>query len=239
MKLETVKKVHVLPLDAAMYDISLLYIEDDTKAQEHYSKGFSTLFKHVYLAADAKNGFDIYKKEKPDILLVDIELPDESGLSLIERIRKEDTETIIIILSSFSQQKLLLSAIRLGLFRYLIKPVKNTELLDVLNETIMITQKNKAKHLLQLIDDLYWNSTAFLLCENKNEIPLSKHENALITLLYSNKNKIFSLEDIAYHVWEEENVSIQAIKNLMNRLRKKVSTDFIYNHYGVGYQLCN
>ncbi|OQX76134.1 MAG: hypothetical protein B6D54_04545 [Epsilonproteobacteria bacterium 4484_65] len=232
-----VEKVHVLLLDVAMYDVSLLYIEDDTKAQEHYAKGFSTLFHKVYLASDSRSGFSLYQKEKPDILLVDIELPDESGLSLIKRIRQKDQETIIVILSAFSQQEKLLEAIGLGLYRYLIKPVRNTELLSVLKESIEIVQSHKSNPIL-LCQGLSWQSDACLLYENENEIPLSKRENALISLLYSNRNKIFSLEDIAYFVWEEREPSQQAIKNLINRLRKKVSVDFIRNHYAVGYQLC-
>ena len=222
-----------------MPEISLLYIEDDAIAQKHYSNGFRPLFQNIYLAADAKSGFEIYQKEQPDILLVDIELPDESGLSLIEKIRKKDKETIIIILSSFSQREQLLQAVSLGLYQYLIKPVRNSELLKVMNEVIMITQKKKESHPLPLAEGIYWHSDACALYENENEIPLSKNENALITLLYSNKNKVFSLEAIAYHLGEEELPSSQAIKNLINRLRKKVSVDFIHTHYGVGYQLIN
>ena len=223
-----------------MNNVSLLYIEDDAQAQEHYSKGFSSLFKNIYLATDAEIGFDIYKKEQPDILLVDIELPGESGLSLIERIRREDQETIIIILSAFSQQEQLLKAIVLGLYGYLIKPVRNAELLSVLNEAIMTAERNNNDISIVLCDDIHWYSKNFILSVDEKEIPLSKHENALITLLYSHRNKIFTLDDIAYNVWEgEDEPSQQAIKNLINRLRKKVSTDFILNHYGVGYQLCS
>ena len=234
-----VQKVHVLRLGAAMPEVSLLYIEDDALAQKHYSSGFPPLFQNIYLAADAKRGFEIYQKEQPDILLVDIELPDESGLSLIEKIREKDKETIIIILSSFSQRELLLQAVSLGLYQYLIKPVRNSELLKVMNEVIMITQKKKKSRFLRLAEGIYWNSDACSLYENENEISLTKNENALIALLHSDKNKVFSLETIAYRLGERELPSSQAIKNLINRLRKKVSVDFIHNHYGVGYQLIN
>jgi len=231
-------RVHVLQSDVAMHKVSLLYIEDDSKAQEHYSKGFSALFSNIYLATDARSGFELYKKEKPDILLVDIELPEESGLSLIERIRKEDKETIIIILSAFSQQQQLLKAIPLGLYRYLVKPVRNTELLSILNEAIRLAKMNNQALPIVLCNDLYWSSENLLLSEGNREIPLSKHENSLITLLYKNKDKILSIQDITYNIWNyQDEPSEQAIKNLIHRLRKKVSVDFIYNHYGVGYQL--
>ena len=229
--------MHALRSDAAMTEVSLLYIEDDTVAQKHYSRGFQSLFKNIYLAEDAKSGFEIYQREKPDILLVDIELPDESGLSLIEKIRENDKETLIIILSSFSQREILLQAVSLGLHQYLIKPVRNSELLKVMNEVIMLAQKKKERQTLQLAENVYWDSDALLLYENENEILLSKNENMFIALLYNNRSKIFSLDEIAYQVGEEESLSPQAVKNLINRLRKKVSVDFIHNHYGVGYQL--
>ena len=89
-----------------------------------------------------------------------------------------------------------------------------------------------------LCDQVQWQNSKHLLIENGKEIPLSRHENRLISLLFSNTNAIYSLWDIADFVWEgEEEPSQQAIKNLLNRLRKKVSFDFIHNLYGEGYQL--
>ena len=110
-------------------------------------------------------------------------------------------------------------------------------MLKVMNEVIALVQKKKKRHTLQLAEDLYWDSDALLLYENGNEILLSKNENIFISLLYNNKNIIFSLEELAYQVDETKLLSPQAIKNLINRLRKKISVDFIHNHYGVGYQL--
>ncbi len=223
-----------------MHDVSMLYIEDDIQAREHYSKGFTNLFKNLYIAEDAQSAFQLYKSHKPDILLVDIELPDESGLFLIEKIRESDRKTIIIILSAFSQKEQLLKAIELGLYKYLIKPVRNRELFEVLTEVITIIEKKKSEPAIDLCDKIKWDSAKHFLYENEKEILLSKHENRLIALLYSNRNKIYSLWDIADFVWEgEEEPSQQAIKNLLNRLRKKVSVDFIRNYYGSGYQLCN
>lgn len=223
-----------------MHNVSLLYIEDDAQAQEHYSRGFSSLFKDVYIASNAKSGLQLYKEHQPDILLVDIELPDESGLSLIEEIRESDKESIIIVLSAFSQREQLLKAVVLGLYKYLIKPVGNKELLSVLNETIEIIEIKKNETVIELCDQIKWHNSKHLLFENETEIPLSMHENRLISLLYSNSNKIYSLWDIADFVWDGEvEPSQQAIKNLLNRLRKKVSVDFIRNHYGSGYQLCD
>ena len=223
-----------------MNNISILYIEDNAQAREHYARAFRTLFKRLYIAEDAEKGFALYEEHRPDILLVDIELPGENGLSLIRRIRESDKETIIIILSAFSQQTQLLQAIELGLYKYLIKPVNSREFISVLKESIEMVKMKKDEEAIVLCGELKWQSSKQLLLENRDKISLSRHENRLISLLASNPNAIYTLWDIADFVWEgEEEPSQQAIKNLINRLRKKVSVDFIRNIYGEGYQLCS
>ena len=223
-----------------MNNISILYIEDNAQAREHYARAFRTLFKPLYIAEDAEEGFALYEAHHPDILLVDIELPGESGLSLIERIRESDKETIIIILSAFSQQAQLLKAVELGLHKYLIKPVNSKEFLSVLKESKEMIKMKKDEEAVMLCGQLKWQSSKQLLHENQDKISLSKHENRLISLLASNPKEVHTLWDIAAFVWDgEEEPSQQAIKNLINRLRKKVSVDFIRNIYGEGYQLCS
>jgi len=220
-----------------MRNTTLLYVEDDLQAREHYAKAFEHLFKKVIIAEDAERAYVLYQTEQPDMLLVDIELPGESGLSLISRIRKEDKETIVIILSAFSQREQLLQAVELGLTKYLIKPVASRELLTALTESISIIEEEEAP--VSLCSDILWFRSQYKLEVNEEEILLSVHENRLLSLLHGNKNTIFSLADIAIYVWEgEEEPSLQAIKNLLNRLRKKVPKELFCNHYGVGYQLC-
>lgn len=223
-----------------MNNISILYIEDNAQAREHYARAFRTLFDHLYIAEDAEKGFALYEEHHPDILLVDIELPGESGLSLIERIRESDKETIIIILSAFSQQAQLLQAIELGLYKYLIKPVNSKEFLFVLKESREMVKMKKDGEAVVLCGELKWQNFKQLLLENRDKISLSRHENRLISLLASNPNAVYTLWEIADFVWDgEEEPSQQAIKNLINRLRKKVSVNFIRNIYGEGYQLCS
>ena len=221
-------------------NLSLLYIEDDKVAQQHYANAFKLLFKDVYIAQTIKAAQTLNTKYSPDILLVDINLPDGDGLDFIKQLRLNNSDAVVIILSAFSHREYLLRAVELHLFKYLIKPIKNSELLLVLKEAIVLALPKEEDALLQINSKVQWNPQSFSLVYQTQAIQLSLNENRLIELLMSNTKKIFSLNEIEDFVFNDsETHTQQAIKNLINRLRKKIDFPFIENHYSIGYQIIN
>jgi len=219
-------------------NLSLLYLEDDLVAQQHYSNGFKLLFKNVYGVQTLKEAKELNAKYKPNILLVDINLPDGDGLDFIKQLRLKNSDAIVIILSAFSHREYLLKAVELHLFKYLIKPIKNSELLLVLKEAIALALPKEEDELQQINSEVQWNPQSFSLLYQTQSIQLSLNENRLIELLMSNTKKIFSLNEIEDFVFNDSEVHTQqAIKNLINRLRKKIDYPFIENHYSIGYQI--
>lgn len=220
-------------------NITLLYVEDDTKSRSHYANGFRFLFEKVYEADDVARATTLYQEHRPDILLVDINLPDGDGLAFIQTLRDEKSSSLIIVLSAYSHRDQLFRAIELNLFKYLVKPIKNSELLLVLQAAIKKIYSARCDlSIVHVSDTIIWNKEAYTLEYNRQSITLSSHENRFVELLLSNSQRIFSLEEIEYFVWRDnENPSTQAIKNLINRLRKKLPKSLIKNHYGIGYQI--
>ena len=105
-------------------ELTLLYVEDDIKLREQFMRVLKPKFKEVYEASDGVHALVLYAQYSPDMMLVDINLPKIDGLEVIEKIRKSDKTTPIVILSAYSDQEKLLRAMTLGLSEYLIKPVK-------------------------------------------------------------------------------------------------------------------
>ena len=219
--------------------ISLLYIEDNNEARKYYASGFNMLFENVYQAENVTKAIELYHMHNPDILLVDINLPDGDGLELIKTLRSGGSKSIIIVLSAYSQREQLFKAIELNLFKYLIKPIKNSALLSVLNAAIKEINlvRSNIDSMQKVCNDLWWSNEANSLKTSDQTVVLSARENKFIELLMSNTKKIHTLDEIAYFVYEDHTPSNQAIKNLIHRLRKKVPVEFINNLYGVGYQL--
>ena len=220
-------------------NISLLYVEDNDKAREHYASAFAVLFEKVYQAENATKAYELYQRHKPDILLVDINLPDGDGLELIETLRVDGCRSLVIILSAYSQREQLFKAIELNLYKYLVKPIKNDELLAVIKGAIQEIEVAQGKvERTKISKNLSWNQQGNCLYYNDEIILLSSRENKLIELLMSNTKRIFTLDEIAYFISDNNKISSdQAIKNIIHRLRNKVPTEFISNIYGVGYQI--
>lgn len=217
-----------------MNKVSILYVEDDFKAREHYIKGLKHIFETIYEAQNIQEARDIYSDKKIDILLVDVNLPDGNGLDFIREIRKLNNEISIIVLSAYSEKELLLSAMNLGLISYLIKPVSAQEMMKVLDAAL---HEKYSKDRIELSENLYWYKKEFKVEHDNKYIYLTLHENRLLELLSSNRNRVFTFEEIEAYIWENNLSSYQALKSLLTRLKRKIPLEFIKNHYSIGYQM--
>jgi DNA-binding response OmpR family regulator len=223
-----------------MDDLTLLYAEDEIETRENYGRYLKRYFKEIYLVSNGKEALEIYKKYKPDIMLLDINMPCLNGLELTKQIREEDKLTRIIILTAHLEQDKLLFAAELNLTKYLPKPISRGKLKEALNEAAkQYKELNSKSEKIVLENGLFWDKSAKKLFENKNEIKLTKHEILLFELLTSKKEKIFSSDEIALYLWDDiidfENSS--KLKDIIKRLRKKLPKDTIKNIYGAGYKI--
>ncbi|WP_320035562.1 response regulator transcription factor [Halarcobacter sp.] len=223
-----------------MNSLTLLYAEDELETRENYGRYLKRYFKEVYVVSNGKEALESYKKYKPNIMLLDINMPILNGLELTKQIREEDTLTRVIILTAHLEQDKLLFAAELNLTKYLPKPISRMELKEALNEaTKQFKQLNNQNEYLSLKNGLKWNKSAKTLFFENNEIKLTKHETLLIELLSSKKDKVFSSDEIALYLWDDiidlENST--KLKDIIKRLRKKLPKDSIENIYGAGYKL--
>jgi len=104
-------------------NIIVLYVEDDQVVRENFTQILEHYFAQVIVAEDGINALKMYKEHQPQVAILDISIPHLSGLQLAEKIRAENEDIQIIMLTAFSEQEKLLQAVNLQLFAYLIKPV--------------------------------------------------------------------------------------------------------------------
>ncbi len=224
-----------------MKNYTILYAEDEDQTRLNYTTYLKRSFKNVYSVSNGKDAYGIYLKYKPDILLLDINMPKINGLDLTNKIRKKDKNTRIIILTAHLEQDKLLFAAQLNLTKYLPKPISRQELKKALNDAIeQLQQINSKTKMIYFGDDYYWDKQNKQLFYDDKQIKLTKNEIALLDLLFSSKDKIFSIDEISIELWSElddlDN-STQKLKDIIKRLRKKLPKNMIENIYGVGYKL--
>lgn len=218
---------------------NILFIEDEKDIRDNYTKYLRRHFLNVYEAVDGEDGYGVYKDKKPEIMIVDINLPKLNGLDLVKKIREEDQSVKVIMLTAYSDTKYLLDASELKLVKYLVKPITRRELksaLDVAVEEFSMFDV-VSKKTINLKDGYAWDYEMKKVLLNGLEISFTNKEQQIVTLLLSNPNYVFTYDEIIIEVWSSfEDDKLDPLKTLIKNIRKKLPKDTIKNVFGVGYK---
>jgi DNA-binding response OmpR family regulator len=222
--------------------LTLLYIEDDQDIRSIYSAQLTSFVDTIIYAEDGQAGYELYLSKKPDIILLDINMPKLDGISLATKIREVDKDVKIIITTSYADQDKLLQAIELSLVKYILKPIEP----DILKEAILkakseieSTQKGSEKKVFILSNDMLWNSSEEKLFKDTTEVKLTKNERRLMTLLSQKPNKVYTFFEIFDYLSHDDfykEFDANQIRALVKLVRKKVPKESILNVYGEGYR---
>ncbi len=215
---------------------TILYIEDDEGVRTVNSRFLTRMFNELYEAKDGEEGYNLYKKYHPDIILTDINMPKLDGITLSKKIRKEDKNTKIIVSTAFSDKSYLLEAIELNLEKYIIKPLTSRNLLPALNKAVESLLKER-NFTFSLSEDLYFDNKNSLFYLNNKTLDLNKKELMFLKLLVINKDRLVSYEEIEQYVWNGEYMSLNSLRTTIGFLRKKITFNCIKNISNMGYKL--
>ncbi|MCK9337613.1 MAG: response regulator [Arcobacteraceae bacterium] len=118
--------------------ITVLYVEDDYLIREQTKSMFQNLFKETIVAGDGVEGLQAYKdnKDKIDVVVSDINMPNMDGLEMSEAIHKLDPQVPIVITTAFTDENYLLKSLELDVSKYVTKPLKVKELAIAITEVV-------------------------------------------------------------------------------------------------------
>ncbi|MCB4791432.1 MAG: response regulator [Elusimicrobia bacterium] len=108
--------------------VKVLVIEDEKLSREKLKKLIASEGYEAFSAEDGKSGLEVYSLEKPDIIIVDVRMPDISGLEVLARIKNESKMTEVIIMTGHGGTETAVKALREGAFDYITKPIDFDEL---------------------------------------------------------------------------------------------------------------
>ncbi|RDX35174.1 response regulator [Arcobacter sp. HD9-500m-PIT-SAG03] len=215
-------------------NLKILYIDDEENIRLNAIEYLSFYCDRVYGAKDGIEGLEVYTKINPDIIITDIKMPKLNGLDMVQKIRKTDNTTKIIVATAFLETSYLLQAIDLGLVKYLIKPITADKILPVLKTCLLDLKENSS---IFKIDDNYtfdiFNKTLF--CKQE-QVSLSKKELLTLELLVCNFNRAVKYNEFSNYIWDAQ-MSEDALRAIIKELRKKISKRSIKNVSGIGYQI--
>lgn len=219
--------------------IKILVVDDDPDIVEILKYNLKN---SGYSVKSAGNGVEAIKKAKkfiPDIILMDVMMPEMSGIEACEEIKNIDqlSQAIIIFLSARSEDYTQISAYDAGADDYISKPVKPKILLKKISN---IAKKiNSEKNAPKTIDlgSIKINKEEYVVIKDKKEILLPRKEFELLFLLATKPEKVFTREEIMNKVWGTQVVvGDRTIDVHVRKLREKIGEKHIKTLKGVGYK---
>ena len=222
--------------------VKILVVDDDLDIIEILKYNLNN---SGYFVKSASNGIKAIKKAKkflPDIILMDVMMPEMSGIEACSEIRKIDQlhNTIIIFLSARSEDYTQISAYDAGADDYISKPVKPKILLKKISNIAKKIKLEKTHPKILDLGSLKINREEYIVIKNKNEILLPRKEFELLFLLGSKPEKVFTREEIMNKVWGTlVIVGDRTIDVHIRKLREKIGEKYIKTIKGVGYKFEN
>lgn len=219
---------------------AILIVEDEVAVRKNIVAYLKLSYEHIYEASNGLEAYEVFKNKQLDLIITDIHMPKMDGLTFVEKIREEESDVPIIIISAYSDQEKLLRAIRLKLVDYIIKPLTRNSLKTLMQKvhTLKNTGEKKKNYIALGYGFVFEMNSKTLFADNQ-EIPLPKQQRVLLELLLIHKNSVLSSEDIFFKVYSSElEYSNGVVRNLVFKLRKIFPSEMIQNIYGGGYMLC-
>ena len=226
----------------------IMIVEDDRQIQDFIAYSLMTAGFGVLTAGGVEEAMRKMRSKKPDIMVLDLGLPDGDGLDLIRRVRKF-SDIPIIVVSARDKEEDKIEALDRGAEDYITKPFSMRELLARVKANIrrsgMAAVGTSAQPSVGGRLELGRISIdAELLMAYKDNAPLdlTQREYELLKFLASNPGKVFSREALMENVWNYEGYvgDVRAVDVAVRRLREKVEDDpaspqFVVTRRGLGY----
>ncbi|MFD2915616.1 response regulator transcription factor [Psychroserpens luteus] len=223
-----------------MSKTTILLAEDEPALGQIIKESLETRDFNVLLCENGNIAMDVYHKESPQILVLDVMMPKKDGFTLAKEIRAIDDAIPIIFLTAKSQTKDVVEGFNIGGNDYLKKPFSMEELIVRINNLLNRTQIQKSSEILK-IGNYSFDFPKQILHFDGIEQQLTHRESHLLFHLVQNKNKVLDRSLILNKLWGiDDFFTARSMDVFITKLRKKLKKDDsiqIINVRGFGYKL--
>ena len=220
--------------------ISFVIIEDDPPIRRFLRASMSETEAEWHEAECGEAGIRLVAHKNPDIVLLDLGLPDIDGLVVLQRLR-EWTQVPVIVLSARGQEKDKIAALDAGADDYLTKPFSIGELMARVRVALRHKRRPDDEAIFE-VDGLRIDYASRLVTLDGNELRLTVIEYRLLTILTQYAGRVVTQKQLLIEVWGPEyGDSTHTLRVHMGNLRQKIESDparprFIRTETGVGYR---
>lgn len=221
------------------HNYKVLVVDDEPDILEilHYNlekEGYT-----VRTASNGKKGVEEAKSFHPDLILLDIMMPEQDGVETCRQMREipEVQNSFIIFLTARAEEYSEIAAFDVGADDYIIKPIKPRALMSRLSA--LFRRENKKKKISNKISigDLEIDRSSYTVSIGDNQITLPKKEFELLFFLAQNPKKVFSRDDLLQNIWGSDvYVLARTVDVHIRKVREKIGEGYITTVKGVGYK---
>lgn len=218
----------------------ILLVDDEQDILEIISYNLEKEGYHVFTANNGNEGIAKAKEILPDLILLDVMMPEKDGIETCQELRKikELQKTLIVFLSARSEEFSQLAGYQAGANDYIVKLIKPKVLVSKVAALLQLGAQSQENSNYIEIGDLIIDKDNFKVSKGKEEFLLPKKEFDLLYLLASNNDKVFKREEILEKVWGNDViVGERTIDVHIRRLREKLGINTIQTLKGIGYKL--
>ncbi len=220
----------------------ILVVDDEPDILEILSYNLKNEGYQVALAEDGIEAVEKAKKLKPNLIILDVMMPEMDGIEACEKIREIESlkDTIITFLTARSEDYSQIAGFEAGADDYINKPIKPKVLLSKVKSLLRRFKEDQSKNDVYSVGNITINRLEYKVVLEGVEMTLPRKEFELLALLTSAPNKVFKRDEILDTVWGNDVVvGGRTIDVHIRKLREKIGPEKVQTVKGVGYKFKN
>ncbi len=215
----------------------ILLVDDEEDILEFLSYNLIKDGFEILTANNGAKGLALAKKHKPDLVILDVMMPEMDGVDVCQRIRElpELDETLVLFLSARAEDYSQLAGFSAGADDYITKPIKPKLLISRVNAILRRKSRNKAVNKIE-VGGIEIDQEKHTISCNGEFISLARKEFKLLFYLMTIPAKVFTRKEIISEVWKDTIVGDRTIDVHIRKIREKIGENHIKTVKGVGYK---
>ncbi|CAB4550094.1 MAG: response regulator [Actinobacteria bacterium] len=223
-----------------MENVKVLIVDDEPNIRDLLSTSLRFAGFSVHAVANGTEAVNAAEKGNPDIILLDVMLPDMNGFSVTKKLRSMGINCPILFLTARDETEDKVTGLTVGGDDYMTKPFSLDEIVARINAILRRTKAAQVEESVLEAGEIKINQDAHDVYVNGKLVDLSPTEYKLLRFLISNPNRVLTKAQILDHVWEYDfNGEMGIVESYVSYLRKKLdpltSEPLIQTKRGVGY----
>jgi len=222
-------------------DVKLLIVDDEPPIRKLLRVGLTSQGYHITEAGNARAATEELQREPPDLILLDLGLPDMNGHDLLAKWRADGIDLPVVILSSRTDEAGIVKALELGADDYVTKPFGMNELVARIRVALRHRLAQQGERPVFVAGDLSVDLVRRIVRVRGEDVKLSPKEYDILRLMVQHAGRVLTHRYLLEHVWDTT-TDVQYLRVYVRQLRQKIEAspdqpEYILTETGVGYRM--